>query len=869
MSRARGGRFRQFPARRSKSANRLIRLLGAGSAGFLLMAGEARAQTPPDGERPASERTGSVEAPRLLKHAEAEYPEAARAARIEAVVRLKLLVDAEGRVASAEVVTPQGHGFDEAATRAALELSFAPATVDGKPVAAKILYDYVFRAVDAAPPPAAPPPLAAGGAVDAPPPPARDRPARPARAAAPIEVVVKGASEADRLRRSAMPIEVIETERARRESASLGEVLSRSPGVAVTRAGGLGSRNRLELNGLTDGQIRVFLDGIPLEAAGFGNGVGDVPVNAIERAEVYAGVVPIRFGADALGGAINLVTDHDVRGTHAGASYQVGSFATYRATIAARHRHEPSGLVVNGSGFVDYAANNYPIDVQVDVAGEPRPARVHRFHDGYRALGGNVEFGVVDRPWAKRLLLRLFSTSFEKELQHNVGMTVPYGEVVSGESAQGGTLRYEKRNLFVRGLAVSLTGGYTHRRIDFKDTSRWVYDWYGRRTYERPAMSTAGEVGPFRSDLTQWEHRALGRLHADIYLADDHALHITVAPSDTRRTGKERLRLNPSRIDPLTTRREVLTLVSGVEYQAYAAERRFENILFAKDYLYWLSTDQVETFDNSVRPLERATHRLGIGDGLVFQAAEWLSLKGAYELATRLPQPEEVFGDGALLSPNLELAPETSHNATVSATLAWQDTPAGAVRGTVQGFVRHVDDMIARLPSVDRLHEMHENIATVRSVGVEGSLGWTSPGELVSLEGNVTWMDLRNISDEGAYKRFAGERLPNRPWLFANATAGLRFAGVNAPGDELSLSWSTRYVHEFLPSWESAGLPAAVKAAIPSQLLHAIGLTYLVRGAVTVSSTLEVQNLTDARAYDVLRVEKPGRAFYFKGTVDY
>ncbi|MGK3969915.1 TonB-dependent siderophore myxochelin receptor MxcH [Sorangium sp. So ce118] len=840
---------------------------------ILLTARQAPAQTPPAGEPPEARATGSVEVPRLLKHVEAEYPEAARAARIEAVVRLKLVVDAEGRVTSAEVVTPQGHGFDEAATRAALGLLFEPAAVDGKPVAAKILYDYVFRVVDAAPPPAAPPADDAGGDAGsdagggaAAPPPARDR---KARAAAPVEVIVKGESEADRLRRSAMPIQVIETERARRESASLGEVLSRSPGLTVTRSGGLGSRNRLELNGLTDGQIRVFLDGIPLEAAGFGTGVGDIPVNTIERAEVYAGVVPIRLGADALGGAINLVTDHAYRGTHAGASYQVGSFATYRATLAARHRHEPSGFVVSGSGFADHAANNYPIDVQDDVAGAPRPARVHRFHDGYRALGGNVEVGVVDRPWAKRLLLRLFATGFEKELQHNVGMTVPYGEVVSSESAQGGTLRYEKRNLFVRGLAVSLVGGYTHRTLGFKDTSRWVYDWHGRRSFERPAASTAGEVGPFRSDLSQWEHRALGRLHADIYLADDHALHITVAPSDTRRTGKERLRLNPSRIDPLTTRREVLTLVSGIEYEAHAAERRVENLLFVKDYLYWLSTDQVETFDNSVRPLARAAHRLGIGDGLVFQAAEWLSLKGAYELATRLPHPDEVFGDGALLSPNLELAPEASHNATVSATLGWEETPFGAVRGAVQGFVRHVDDMIARLPAADRVHEKHENIATVRSVGVEGSLHWTSPGEHVSLDGNATWMDLRNVSEEGVFKKFAGERLPNRPWLFANASAGLRFPDISAPGDELSLSWSTRYVHEFLPSWPSAGLPTAAKEVIPSQLLHSVGLTYLLRGAVTVSSTLEVQNLTDARAYDVLRVEKPGRAFYFKGTVDY
>ena len=38
-------------------------------------------------------------------------------------------------------------------------------------------------------------------------------------------------------------------------------------------------------------------------------GIANVPVNLIERVEIYRGVVPIRFGADALGGAVNLVSD--------------------------------------------------------------------------------------------------------------------------------------------------------------------------------------------------------------------------------------------------------------------------------------------------------------------------------------------------------------------------------------------------------------------------------------------------------------------------------------------------------------------------------------------------------------------------------
>jgi hypothetical protein len=44
---------------------------------------------------------------------------------------------------------------------------------------------------------------------------------------------------------------------------------------------------------------------------------------------------------------------------------------------------------------------------------------------------------------------------------------------------------------------------------------------------------------------------------------------------------------------------------------------------------------------------------------------------------------------------------------------------------------------------------------------------------------------------------------------------------------------------------------------------------YIVHSALTVTSSLEVQNLTNARVYDVLAVQRPGRAFYFKGTLEY
>jgi len=74
-----------------------------------------------------------------------EYPAAARAAGVEGVVILKLTIDADGKVVNAKVAEAAGHGFDEAAIRAAKMTAFEPARfANGNPFKAIIRYRYEF-----------------------------------------------------------------------------------------------------------------------------------------------------------------------------------------------------------------------------------------------------------------------------------------------------------------------------------------------------------------------------------------------------------------------------------------------------------------------------------------------------------------------------------------------------------------------------------------------------------------------------------------------------------------------------------------------------------------------------------------------------
>jgi TonB family protein len=96
--------------------------------------------------------------PELTHFEHAEYPPEAVKAGLQSDVTLKLTIDRQGVVTKAEVPSPVGNGFDEAAQAAALKFTFTPATRNGVPIPVVISYRYSFTLAPApaaeAPPPA-------------------------------------------------------------------------------------------------------------------------------------------------------------------------------------------------------------------------------------------------------------------------------------------------------------------------------------------------------------------------------------------------------------------------------------------------------------------------------------------------------------------------------------------------------------------------------------------------------------------------------------------------------------------------------------------------------------------------------------------
>lgn len=89
---------------------------------------------------------GEVNVPaRLLSSSPLVYPRAARQAEIEIDFPVEIVVDTEGRVASARALTRIGYGLDEAAIRAIRGYRFAPAVRAGRLVPVRMRWLVQFR----------------------------------------------------------------------------------------------------------------------------------------------------------------------------------------------------------------------------------------------------------------------------------------------------------------------------------------------------------------------------------------------------------------------------------------------------------------------------------------------------------------------------------------------------------------------------------------------------------------------------------------------------------------------------------------------------------------------------------------------------
>jgi outer membrane receptor protein involved in Fe transport len=221
--------------------------------------------------------------------------------------------------------------------------------------------------------------------------------------------------------------------------ASLSDLMNRTTGVRVRQSGELGGETNVNLNGFQGTAIRYFKDGIPLNYLGNGYNLSNIPLDLISKVEVYKGVIPVYLASDALGGAINLVSNVN-QSNALRASVEYGSFNTVRTALRG-HYNLNDHVFIGGEFFSNYADNDYKIHTP-DPELATTKAKVRLFHNRYRHYYTNMYVGVANVKAADLLQLDLSYYTLNKQVQHSpTTMLTPYGGMEDRQHSLIPTLR--------------------------------------------------------------------------------------------------------------------------------------------------------------------------------------------------------------------------------------------------------------------------------------------------------------------------------------------------------------------------------------------------------------------------------------------
>ena len=626
-------------------------------------------------------------------------------------------------------------------------------------------------------------------------------------------VTVSGKSIAHQKKEESMPVTVIDMSNMRGTVSNVQDILAKTVGVTLRTSGGVGSSSRISVRGLEGKRIGFFIDELPMTEQTDYLDINDIPVDMIDRIEIYKGVVPARFGGSSLGGAINIVI-REYPDKYADLSYGYESFNTHKAQGVFKRNLKARGLVFGIGGGYTTSDNNYTFDSPYREG-----LRITRNHDKYRKyiIGGSFK---AKKWWFDEVEFEPVVVKTYKEIQ---GIEYDIREAHSESLMAGLANKLTKDNFLTEGLNFDMFSGVVLTQMNFIDKATRRYEWDGS-SYPTPSRY-GGEVGyNFPSDSDDQKLSFINKTNLEYIINERHSFNFNSVFSIAKGTPKDELKtLSLGKQVNFDSRMH--SWVSGLTYDLRSLNDIFLNSLTVRYYQYTMHTQMAPLFVPGKYDIDLQKNNWGVNNAMRYRFLPSLmgKLSAGYEV--RIPSENELLGDGISVVPSADLLPE--RNASANLGLLFDLTGKHPTNAQIEMnfFYMYLQDMIRYTAGL--IGAQYQNFGEMRTLGVEFE---AKADVLPSLYAyvNTTYQDLRDTRDYEPASTVPNptknKRMPNIPYLMANA--GIEFHRENllgGNGQNTRLFADVAFVEEYFYDFEMTQLQ---KRRIPRSTTIDIGFEH-------------------------------------------
>ena len=657
-------------------------------------------------------------------------------------------------------------------------------------------------------------------------------------------VTVSGKSIAHQKKEESMPVTVIDMSNMRGTVSNVQDILAKTVGVTLRTSGGVGSSSRISVRGLEGKRIGFFIDELPMTEQTDYLDINDIPIDMIDRIEIYKGVVPARFGGSSLGGAINIVI-REYPDKYADLSYGYESFNTHKAQGVFKRNLKARGLVFGIGGGYTTSDNNYTFDSPYREG-----LRITRNHDKYRKyiIGGSFK---AKKWWFDEVEFEPVVVKTYKEIQ---GIEYDIREAHSESLMAGLANKLTKDNFLTEGLNFDMFSGVVLTKMNFIDKATRRYEWDGS-SYPTPSRY-GGEVGyNFPSDSDDQKLSFVNKTNLEYIINERHSFNFNSVFSIAKGKPKDELKtLSLGKQVNFDSRMH--SWVSGLTYDLRSLDDIFLNSLTVRYYQYTMHTQMAPLFVPGKYDVDLQKNNWGVNNALRYRFLPSLmgKLSAGYEV--RIPSENELLGDGISVVPSADLLPE--RNASANLGLLFDLTGKHPTNAQIEMnfFYMYLQDMIRYTAGL--IGAQYQNFGEMRTLGVEFE---AKADVLPSLYAyvNTTYQDLRDTRDYEPASTVPNptkyKRMPNIPYLMANA--GMEFHRENlfgGSGQNTRLFADVAFVEEYFYDFELTQLQ---KRRIPRSTTIDIGFEHsFLNNKLFISGKL--RNVTNEKTLSEFNRPLPG-----------